>query len=495
MKKYLSGVIAVAVAVTGCGGVGGGGEDAMDGASIQAGATDSFCAATEAMLSSVEAVDLEVDASVDTLAADVQRVQELTPGDAPPEFNEFSETFASLTAGMIAISKDRTDPAALDSVLGAYDRLAATPTEDLVAVGEWLSEQCGDLIGDDRIGELVTGGASADSVSSGGETSEASGSAGETIGSSSADPTTTSEAATTTTTTVPVQVTELLAGLQPTFIYLAATYRVDEVVATNADLLSYVAGEPVAHEVPLVIARIFIETDTYPAGVRFGDFSLTAPDGLSLSASGMYDERNELVSSVGLDTRDSAFIGVWFEVDSILTDVDGWTISINAGGVPATVRLDEVTAPDYPTPLDIGGSAEVVGPNVLGGCDSVTYLAEVAEVDVRLESDSGFKFRRAAPGRRYVTGAVTMTNLNERLDNECDLGANAFDYGFRLVVDGRSISSEHRIGRITHLAPGTSTTVRIEFEIPSDATDLELVGLNDESVATWNIELPEAPGE
>ncbi len=483
-SKRCAGATGLTLALVACGGSG---DVNVAGQSQQSGGLEEFCSVTAETFDGVASIENGESDWVDELPKDIERMRQLAPDDAPDSFDEFGAAYASIVDGLAAASADPSDTEVRTEVLESFDDLLEVDIDGLTV---WLTDRCGEDLGTAWAQATDIGNdTGAGTVSLGSDPVDPS--APGTVASNS----TTSTTSTTTTTTVPVVTTELLGDLRPTGTYLATRYQVDEVVATNADLLSYVDEDPFAGGVPLMIATVFAETDDYSSTLSFRDFKLTDPAGRTRSATGMFDERGELQSSIGLDTRDSAFVGVWFEVDSLPSTLDGWVLAVDGGGVPASMALDAVVEAPYPIELDMGPSVDVTQPSQLGNCGLETYRAEVTAAAVRLEADNGFVFRRAAPGRRYVNGSINMTNVGPVTDTACDDGAAVFSYDFSLLVDGRSIASSHGVERFAYLEPGGVRTRGFTFEIPSEASELQLVGMNDEVIATWDVALPEVAGE
>ena len=300
-------------------------------------------------------------------------------------------------------------------------------------------------------------------------------------------------AATTTTERQPVLVTKELTGFETRSVVFAnVEFTITGVRVSNQELRSYAEGaEPVIDEenfyAYLDITALNTMTGSQTGGLGVETFRLLL-DGRELSA---VDEMSFLSDLTGI-------IRPFSSVESFLAFLVPEEIDLADGilviGVPPDRRASlpltgEVLAGSYPIQVELGDSAEGVGP-INGGTIVFTVL------DATLSEDRPHETTSPTGLRANEDELFLVVHLRAELSGGATdaLGSDTF----RLIVDGlprspwNSASDPRGINTALPIVePGAATDVWVAFLVPIDATELALqVGDFEQDPGVIPLDLP-----
>ncbi len=234
---------------------------------------------------------------------------------------------------------------------------------------------------------------------------------------------------------------------------------------------------------------------SYPSGLFF----LIDPDGRTVSASGLSDRFGESMYDLGFTGRENQSAFALFETPELVSTLEGWQLQVLVGDeIPAFIPLSGASAPPLETvtlgPVD-GGTT--IGEHYYTNVDCVTNLEiDVASAKVAVEITVDDNLLRSRVGERFLVIEADISNVTDETVHElCDeIGINFDRSGLRINVDGRK-SSADRMGSVT-VNPGETQTVIAAYTIPRDADEISVLGfIDDDVIATWQVDLPIFPGE
>ncbi len=499
--RIAAGAVGLALLAGACGG----GDDALPADAFLGAEPANFCAA---VTNGIGASQTEAGPDSDSLNTSIRLFRYADanlPSGAPDGMGRFITTTIDV-AEMVRESLDRGE--SLDSSMSeeAEAALSELATIDFESLGAWLQDECGGVDGvdeavlaglttagpsggfdfDDDDDGSATGGLDAaaddDAIAMDGDATESGGSA---VGADAAPPET----------TIPKQRIVVFEGGSAA-TYLDTAVEVERIEALNHAPESFMADVPATGDEFYVVISVYAETDEASNRFAASDFVLVDDTGRPTSGAILMMPSGEPTSSVQLDTRDSASFEVAFERDVLVADLTGWRLSIDRDGdVPEFLPIGVPVDQPYPIALDASAAGSVIVESAVGACDAAVVDVAIVEASIGVEADDGRRLHRADAGQRYVSITVDALNTAEATGSQCDLTTPVFSYEFRLLVDGRPIASTHATENFEYLAPGASQLTNLTFEVPVEATELELVGAADESIATWSITLPTIGGE
>lgn len=282
-------------------------------------------------------------------------------------------------------------------------------------------------------------------------------------------------------------------------VYSMTEFSVGPAFASNADQYEIFDSAAEGTNQSWVVVEINGETlanitTSYTADAFF----LVDPNGQTMNAEQFNDRFGESVYDLGFNGKENKSAFALFNTPNPVTDLTGWQIQILIGdSIPAFIPLSGESAPAYvPIGLEPGPGGSTTGPNLWEACTSL-YDIEVVEANIGIEATYNNRLNRSRIGERFVTIEVDVTNSTEDANNlPCGDGAASGleEQHLRLVVDGRTTSTEDLAFVV--IEQGTTEAVWVSYIIPSDATDLQLIGAEETEVfATWSIDIPALPGE
>jgi len=312
----------------------------------------------------------------------------------------------------------------------------------------------------------------------------------------------------TTTTTLPPPVPatkNVLAEDGPAAEYEAVTVDIEQIVSTDASVDDYFdLDEPEAQDEASLLVEVYFETQT-DASNAFdqSDFLLTGPNGRSVAAEQTTDRRGD-AERISLTGRSGAEVVLVFPTDEVLSDLTDWTLSIERDErIPEIIDLDGVDE-SIETNLELaaGATGQTITPTTSGACID-TYDTEIVSASAAIEavSDRGDTVR-VPRDVRYVEIAIDLTNVTDTGDQEspdylCNIATGqAFAFAnVRLVIDGRPVTHTYS-DAVARVDVGATEMFRYVYEVPVDATDLVLIGADDDDVlGSWTVDLPVARDE
>ncbi len=282
--------------------------------------------------------------------------------------------------------------------------------------------------------------------------------------------------------------------------YESTTISIDGALATNGALSSYV--DSYQNDPPnVLILDVFMTSEAERQQFfALADLLLIGPDGRGVPPIGFYSPAGEEIFGIQIEGRASLTTRIPFPVEGLLENLDGYSLAIDRDQrVPQHLQLDGIIPTGYPIPLEISDEVfAVVVPTSTDGCDD-TWNMTLTSAQVVLEGGEDEPVDRSARGTRLVHVEIDAVNATDP-DPEgflCDITTGQlFGVNFRLVVDGRPIAPKFAPLDFNNVDLGTAGVRRVTFEVPTDSTELTLLGHDDDDVlATWTVEMPTIPGE
>ncbi len=308
-------------------------------------------------------------------------------------------------------------------------------------------------------------------------------------------PTTTTVAtpATTTTEPEPVLVSEELTGFETRSVVFAnVEFIITGVRVSNQELRSYAAGgEPVIDEenfyAYLDITALNTMTGSQTGGIGVEAFRLLL-DGGEFSAADQMSFLSDVTSIIRPNSSVESFLA--FQVPEEIDLASGVLVI----GVPPDRRASlpltgDVLAGSYPIQVELGDSAEGVGPTN-GGTIVFTVLDATLSEDRPHEATSPTGLR-ANEDELFLVVHVRAEKVSGRGGDLLSSDA------FRLIVDGvprspwNSANDPRGINSAPIVEPGAAVDAWVAFLVPIDATELGLqVGDFEEDPGVIPLDLP-----
>lgn len=453
------------------------------------GVARTFCDATGESFPLIDGFDRAVEMQQVGFSPLADAVLELAPRDAPLAFTRIYELLGSLGRSIAYVGVDEVDPELLEQVQNA----------DWDAFGDYVRRQCPEL--NLQVNGLLVSqssllaGRQSETVERGAEpepTKDPFVSAVEAVmGTPTAVPNAASVDAEPAAGGVQV---EMLTHDSATSLYRATSFVIDNVWSSNAVMSTWTSSEPELDNQQHLVVEMYIETNAHDLNVTDDLFSLTGPDGRRTGVANQYLTTGERDNSLNLDNRDSVTLFLDFVLREPITDLTGWTIGVGRGDeVTTALPLIGAVPRDYPLGLDTGQTATDIEPAVLSGCPDEILGVTVAQAQVSLAAGLDSDLRWADQGQRWLT--IELLVRNDGTDENCETGVPIFTWDPRLVVDDRPIAAADTEVRIEYVLKGATDTLTMLFQIPVDATTLELVGETGVPLASWTPDLPAVFGE
>lgn len=466
-RRLLGAVVVGGLVLAACGGDDGGESGLAD---VQGVARD-YCSALGDLITSIGEAD-RTDSSFAPATGDTQALVEVIPDDAPDDVTVYFVALAEMT--MLADVWENEVGGIKDEYIDDFQRLLGVVAGDPAAsTAQYSREQCPDP------GGFLTTFFGAEGASMAAPT-----------GDESPPETATGE---------PAEVRTVLDD-GPAGTYEHVTFDIATVTATNADPAITSAGDPIASDSAFLLVEIDATTDASAAN-QFNpdDFRLEDPSGTAVAAREFTDASGN-ATSVQLRGRDSMGGVLVFPTDSFVSDLDGYTFSIDRDDrVPTVLSMTDPNASPYPIELEAGatGALEVQATPACVDNYETSVTAVASDLDADLGDSSGVV--RSTRGQRWIRVVLGVTNVTVQGDSSNDAVCQAFSGNFaavelRLDADGRATAAANS-PLFTSVEPGTVAERVLVFPVPAAARALVLVGPAGEELGRWTVDLPSVPGE
>lgn len=270
-------------------------------------------------------------------------------------------------------------------------------------------------------------------------------------------------------------------------------------VATNNDIEAAIIGINEPSDENWLITTIGVESLTPIRRTPDAHtFVLRRPDGQLIPATAIYTEIGQSRSELDINGRTLSEVRLAFPTNQLVDDVDGWHLLVGEEDVlPIVVPLDgPAFERHYPLALATVAPSQIdIADGEIIGCPGATFdsVVEQAVVGLGAAVNSTGDFTRVPAAERMVTIDVRFSALDpDATDSDCAWTSQWPD--FILYVDGRPSQPFQAPG--ARIRGQALLTAPLTFQIPADATTIELVGGSTEMpIATWELSLPPAVGE
>ncbi len=451
-----------------CGGDDGGGNGLAD---VQGVARD-YCSALGELITSVGEAD-RTDSSFAPATTDTQALVEVIPDDAPDDVTVYFVALAEMT--MLADVWENEVGGIEDEYVDDFQRLiGVVGGEPAASAAQYSREQCPDP---DGVVTAFFGGDSGPLAAPPGDEPAPEPAVGG-----------------------PVEVRTVLDD-GPVGTYEQVTFDIATVTATNADPAVTSAGDPIASDSTFLLVEIDATTDaSAPNQFSADEFRLTDPSGATVVAR-EFTDANNASASVQLQGRDSIDGTLVFPTDALVSDLGGYTFSIDRDDrVPTVLSMTDPNASPYPVELDSGATG-AFETQIVGACIE-NYETAVTAAAVDLDADLGGSIGvdRSARGQRWFRVVLDVTNATVQQGTDsgaanCQGASGIYSaIELRLDADGRATAPVSE--RVFDTIPPGTTGERVHvFPFPADARELVLVGPAGEALGSWSVDLPVPPGE
>lgn len=479
-RRLAATIAALALLASACGGSSG---DEITAEADSAGVARSFCDAVADLGASIQNGSPATDQASAAAAA-----VELMPADAP----DFAASYFDAIADATRLSADGRDASAAEAAwangqhlqvatfLGGEcpeDEYASVPTfQGMVAMGQSM-ESAG-------AGESATATTLADNSTD--ATTAATSASSESDSEAVAPGLNNIELGDSGNSTI-YNMTELAAG--PAF-------------STNATEDTIFDAAPAVGNENWLVIEILGETQAnIQTSYASGLFSVISPDGERYTADRFTDSFGDRLTNLDFDGLENQSAFALFQTPDLVTSLEGWQIQVLvADEIPAFIPLSGDPVPPV-EPIDLGAlpGGTTTADNVYNdsqGCESVLEI-NVVSAAVTIEASYQNRLHRSRVGERFLVVKLDATNItDDSIHRLCDKVPTAFqDPQTRLEIDGRR-QSPTNIGDLISISPGETSTHMVIFTIDADATEITLLGSEDDQVlGTWQAEIETLPGE
>lgn len=280
---------------------------------------------------------------------------------------------------------------------------------------------------------------------------------------------------------------------------LRVSFAVHDTVATSTDPASVIQGSPVDDGTTRWITTVEIESlRNLTWALTTENFGLQLPTGEEHTPTAIFDSLGEQLFNVPLSGRERHVVHLVFEPNDAAVDLTEADLVVFEGnGMPARIPLQgSAYAATYPIAL-ADGATTAMSVGGFGGCTDAEFDTRIESASIDIEGQVQFdSFERMPEGERllHVDLRVTGTSSSAGFDSSsANCGVVGLWPEFRVLVDGRPTEafSDHS-PTIEGLA---STVLPLRFQIPATATQVDVVGGADSTLASWDLDLPAAVGE
>jgi len=286
---------------------------------------------------------------------------------------------------------------------------------------------------------------------------------------------------------------------------LGVTLTIGETVAGSGDLRNFavtgaVDAEPGA-DGHWLMTRITVDSSN-GSSIFLSDteVELEAPDGTRYPADAIFNLVGENVHSIVADDRNTVDLRVAFGTPQLIGDTQNWNLVMSEeNGIPVVLPLSGSAYDDaYPVQLLDGIESTLhVDPRPTVCANGAEFMALIEQANILLEGpfDRGSLVRVPA-GERFLAIDLALTGQAQTTITEesiyCGWLAEIKD--FLLMVDGSPY--QPLFAPANRIEGFATVTVPMLFQIPANATRLELIGGDDGAVlAAWDVAIPVAVGE
>lgn len=279
--------------------------------------------------------------------------------------------------------------------------------------------------------------------------------------------------------------------------YLGIDIELGDFITTNQTLEEYLGSLPPTDDTQTLLVEVSITngssgTVSVPSDV----LGLRLASGEWVPVDEMRETDGDRLTTVQPATQATERVVLEFPtVDLVGASFEVSEASTIAESIPLTA--EETTAGSYlielPGQLPV---ADLESPSLWPSCGYL-WTGEVLSGSVTVEGVDGRRLERATKGQRWI--AIEMRVEYEATSvtgsSPCDdYGVAVNEVDPRLVIDGVAASSLNSVAG-DRIATGTAVTVEYWFQIPVEASEIELTDVGGTRIAIWNLDLPRLEGE